>query len=103
MARYFMQLRGGSDEVLDRDGMECASLAALREMVLFTARDLIATDVRLGLVDFRLRIDAEDERGDIVHTLHLKQAVNIVNVGQSLSSCVAEKPRAFVAARSDAA
>lgn len=78
MARYFMQLRGGFEELLDPDGSEFPDLAAVRDAVLLTARDLIATDVRLGLMDFRLRIDAEDEGGAIVHTLRLKHAVKII-------------------------
>lgn len=78
MARYFMQLRGGTEELLDPEGGEFSSLAALREAVLFTARDLLTTDVRVGLMDFRLRIDAEDVSGEIVHTLHLKNAVEVV-------------------------
>ena len=83
MARYFMQLRVGAEEILDPEGCEFSSLAALREAVLFTARDLLTTDVRLGLMDFRLRIDAEDESGEIVHTLHLKNAVEIITSDRS--------------------
>lgn len=84
MARYFMQLRGGMNELLDPDGLEFSNLASLRDAVVFTARDLLTTDVRLGLMDFRLRIDAEDESGVIVHTLPLKDAVNIINDGSTI-------------------
>jgi len=46
--------------------------------VMFTARDLLAGDVRNGLIDFRYRIDAEDEEGAIVYTLAFKHALNII-------------------------
>ena len=101
MARYFMQLRGGAEDVLDPDGSEFATLAALREAVLFTARDLIASDVRLGLMDLRLRIDAEDEDGVIVHTLRLKHAVNIVTGVLPAASCATAKPRDYSIARAE--
>ena len=42
------------------------------------ARDTIAGDVRNGIVDFRYRIDAENEAGQVVYSLPFKHAVNIV-------------------------
>jgi hypothetical protein len=78
MARYFMHLRDGSEELLDPDGKEFESLEALRRATMDTARDLIAGDVRTGLVDFRFRIDAEDEAGQIVYRLPFKHAVSII-------------------------
>lgn len=78
MTRYFMQLRGGAKEILDPEGCEFSSLSALREGVLLTAQDILAADVRLGFLDLRLRIDAEAENGEIVHTLHLKNALEII-------------------------
>ena len=48
MARYFMHLRDGTEELLDPEGQEFASLAALRDAVLLTARDLMVGDVRDG-------------------------------------------------------
>jgi hypothetical protein len=78
MARYFMHLRDGTEELLDRDGREFPSLAALRDAVLYTARDLLTGDVRDGLLDLRFRIDAEDDAGTIVYTLPFSHAVNII-------------------------
>src|SRR5690348_3094681 len=68
MARYFMHLRDSIDELLDPEGREFASMEALREAVLFSARDVIAGDIRNGVIDYRYRIDAEDEHGTIVYT-----------------------------------
>jgi hypothetical protein len=78
MARYFMHLRDSIDELLDPEGREFATMETLREAVLFSARDLIAGDIRNGVVDFRYRIDAEDEQGTIVYSLPFKHAFNII-------------------------
>jgi hypothetical protein len=81
MARYFMHLRDGTEELLDPEGKEFPSLGALRDAVLLTARDLLMGDVRNGIMDLRFRIDAEDEGGRIVHTMPFKHAVNIIPEG----------------------
>ena len=78
MTRYFLHLRDSTDEVLDPDGSEFEDMDAVRNAVMVNARDLIAGDVRNGLVDFRYRIDAENEAGQVVYSLPFKHAVNIV-------------------------
>lgn len=83
MTIYFMNLRDGTDELLDPDGREFGSLDALRKAVLETARDLMRGDMVDGLIDFRFRIDAEDANGVIVYTLPFKHAVSIIPEGQN--------------------
>ena len=78
MALYFMHLRDGTDELLDPDGREFPDVESLKKAVLFSVRDLIAGDVRDGVVDLRYRIDAEDEGGTIVYTLAFRHAFNII-------------------------
>jgi hypothetical protein len=78
VARYFMHLRDGTEQILDPEGLEFASVDALRRAVLTGARDLMTGDIRQGLLDFRLRIDAEDETGVVVYSLPFKHAVNII-------------------------
>jgi hypothetical protein len=78
MALYFMNLRDGTQELLDPDGVEYESLDALRKAVLNTARDLMSGDIVSGLIDLRFRIDAEDADGVIVYTLPFSHAVNII-------------------------
>lgn len=80
-ARYYMHLRDGTEELLDADGREFASLAALRDAVLFTARDCLVNDVRDGVLDLRFRIDVEDDGGAIVYSLPFKHAINIIPEG----------------------
>ena len=78
MPRYFLHLRDGSDELLDVDGSEFADMEALRNGVLFTVRDIMAGDIRNGVLDLRFRIDAEDEGGELVHSMPFKHALNII-------------------------
>jgi hypothetical protein len=79
MTRYFMNLRDGTEELLDPEGVEYESLRTLRAAVLRTARDVMAGDLVRGVIDFRFRIDAEDAAGSIVHTLPFKHAVEIIS------------------------
>jgi hypothetical protein len=81
VALYFLHLRDGTDELLDPDGQEFASLEALRTAVLFCARDLMAGDIRNGTIDLRYRIDAEDEQGTLVYSLPFKHALSIIPEG----------------------
>ena len=78
MTRYFMQLRDGTDHLLDPEGIEYADLDDLRKQVLLAVRDLISGDVRNGVIDLRFRIDAEDRDGVSVYTLGFSEAVNII-------------------------
>jgi hypothetical protein len=81
MSRYFLHLRDGTEQLLDPEGQEFASLDAMRKFVLFSARDLLTGDVRSGILDLRFRIDAEDEQGTIVYTLPFKHALNVIPEG----------------------
>ena len=78
MARYFMHLRDGSDDLLDAEGIELVDLEAVRDRVMAAARDVLAGDLRNGIVDLRYRIDAEDEVGVIVYSLPFKHAFSII-------------------------
>jgi hypothetical protein len=73
-----MNLRDGTEELLDPEGSDYGSLQALREAVLKTVRALMSADMLEGVVDLRFRIDAEDEHGVIVYTLPFKHALNII-------------------------
>ena len=78
MARYFMHLRDGTEQILDPEGLEFANIEAMRKAVLVSARDLMTGDIREGVMDLRFRIDVEDEDGEIIYTLPFKHAVNII-------------------------
>lgn len=78
MARYYMHLRNGLDELLDSEGVDLGDMEAIRKNVMTAARDILSGDLRNGLVDLRYRIDAEDELGKIVYTLAFKDAFRII-------------------------
>jgi len=79
MARYFIHLRDGTDEVLDDEGVDYPNMDAVKMAVLAGARDLIASEIKsTGLLDLRYRLDAESEAGEIVYTLHFAHAVSII-------------------------
>ena len=78
MARYFLQLRDGTEQMLDPEGIEYADMDVLKKKVLIAVRDLISEDVKGGVIDLRFRIDAEDRNGVIVYTLGFAEAVKII-------------------------
>ena len=69
-----MHLRDGTEKLVDPHSREFSGLEALRAAVLITARDLLSRDAGNGMLDFRFRIDAEDDKGAIVYSLQLKHA-----------------------------
>jgi hypothetical protein len=83
MPRYYLHLRDDTDEVLDSEGIELAGVDELKKIMMAAARDVIAGDVRNGLLDLRFRIDAEDRLGAIVHSLPFAQALNIIPEGNA--------------------
>lgn len=78
MAQYYLQLRDGSNQLLDPDGLEYADLDELKKKVLIAAREMLSEDIKGGVIDLRFRIDAEDRDGTIVYTLGFAEAVNII-------------------------
>jgi len=78
MATFFMHLRNSTDELLDAEGVELNDIEAVRKSVMAAARDILAGDLRDGVVDLRYRIDAENPDGEIVYTLAFKNAFSII-------------------------
>jgi hypothetical protein len=78
MAKYFMHLRNGIDEVLDPEGVELSDMDAIRKKVMTAARDILVGDLRNGVVDLRYRVDAENEGGEVIYTLAFKNAFSII-------------------------
>ena len=81
MSRYFMHLRDSVDECLDPEGRDFDDMESLRKAVMFAARDLIAGDIRRGVIDLRFRIDAETRDGKIVYSLPFKHVFTIIPEG----------------------
>jgi len=77
MRTYFFHLRDGEDVLLDPDGRSFPSMEALVAATLYEGRDVIATDARSGTINLAQRLEIEDDRGEVVHRLELKDAVTI--------------------------
>jgi hypothetical protein len=77
MALYFLHLRDGTDELLDDEGIELSE-SAVAGAALTSARDCIAGDAHRGRIELKYRIEVENERGEVVHTLPFEEAVTIV-------------------------
>ncbi len=78
MARFFLHLRDHVDEILDPDGVEFDNIDVLKCAVVDAARDVMGGDLRNGIIDFRYRIDAENEAGAVVYSLPFRAAVGII-------------------------
>jgi hypothetical protein len=78
MAMYFFHLHDGAELLLDPDGRELSSLAAVVAAALFEARAIIGADAQEGKIALGQRIDVEDDTGATVHTLQFEDAVHIV-------------------------
>ena len=78
MAVYYLQLRDGSEQLLDPEGVEFADVEEMRKATMAAARDVMSGDLRSGLIDLRFRIDVEDRAGAIVHTVRFAEAVRII-------------------------
>lgn len=78
MTRYFLHLRDHIDEIFDAEGLDLSSLDALKKAVIEAARDIMAGDLRNGVLDFRYRINAQDEKGAVVFSLPFQHAISII-------------------------
>ena len=78
MSLYFFHLRDGVDILLDPEGRELDSMAAIAAAALADARSIIGDDAFRGRIDLDQRIDVEDTDGKLVHRLEFEDAVEIV-------------------------
>ena len=78
MALYFFHLRDGVDILLDPEGRQLDGPGAIADAALNDARSIIGHDAVQGRIMLNQHIDVEDESGNILHTLHFADAVEIV-------------------------
>lgn len=79
MPRYFMHLRDRTDVAFDEEGIDYPDEEAMQRAALLCARDCIAGDaIANGAIDLGLRIDVEDEAGELVYSLPFADAVNVI-------------------------
>jgi hypothetical protein len=77
MPKYFFHLRDGQDDLLDPEGTVLLGIAEAQECALQHARSIIADDALGGVINLDQRIDVEDEKGTLLHSKPLVDAVSI--------------------------
>ena len=77
MPLYFFHLYDGADWLADEEGIELADAASIPEIAAYQARDVMAADVRIGLLDMNLVVEVDDEWGQRVHILQFADALKI--------------------------
>lgn len=78
MPRNYLHVRDGVDQMLDPDGSDLPDLDAAISSAIAGARDLLAVDMKSGLLDLRYRIDIENGDGGILHTLPFADAFTCI-------------------------
>ena len=79
MPSYFFHLRSDVDEALDTEGVNLPDVEAVKRAGIEAARDVMAGDLREGLLDLRYRIDVENSSGVLVFTLNFEHAVHVIS------------------------
>ncbi len=82
MRRYFLHLRHPSGDATDCEGV-VMSEASVGRAALLAARDCMAADLHSGHIDLTYRIDVQNEKDEIIHTLHFADAVRIIPAAAS--------------------
>ena len=80
MFRHFYHLRQPMGECIDDEGVSLPSLAAAHAHALKQAYSIMSADMLEGKLDLDQRIDVEDDRGNIIHTVHFRDVVTITGL-----------------------
>jgi len=73
---FHLNIRDGFD-VVDEEGQEFASLDDARRAAVASARDLMAADIRSGLLSLDERIEITDPAGAILATVCFRDAIRV--------------------------
>lgn len=76
MPRFFLSLRDG-EFLPDDEGQEFADLDAARDTALRGAREIMAEDVKRGVLSLNDSVEITDENGTRVATVVFRDAVRI--------------------------
>lgn len=78
MAHFYLDLTGGNETIEDDDGVELMSLAEARAMAVVAARDIMAADIRAGILNLRLRISILDDERRLLSVVRFDQILLIL-------------------------
>ncbi|HWT13158.1 MAG TPA: hypothetical protein VN231_10430 [Allosphingosinicella sp.] len=76
MPRFFFHLRDGQS-IDDPDGMFLPNAAMARLEAIRSARDIMAEDVRRGVLDLSVRIEITDAHGEPILAVPFREVVKI--------------------------
>ena len=79
MPKYYLHSCNGTGFTEDHDGIELADREAAMRHAVGAARDIMADDVRSGLLDLTSFIEVEDEQHQLIFTLTFMEAVTIAS------------------------
>ena len=77
MPRYYMHSCNGHGFTEDQEGIDLPDREAAMRKAVEAARDVMADDVRSGLLDLTSFIEVEDEQHKLMFTLTFMEAVTI--------------------------
>jgi hypothetical protein len=77
MSRFYFHLRNGADVLLDPEGADLTGIEAIVTRALKEARAILSHEILEGRMGLHQRIDVEDERGMILHSISFGDAVEI--------------------------
>lgn len=69
MPRYYINLTGTDEHVVDAEGIDLIDGRAVAQEALHAMRQILAEDVRQGTVDQSLQVEVLDSRGLLVHVV----------------------------------
>jgi hypothetical protein len=78
MSRFYFHCHGLGDVLEDFEGADLADETAAHARAVESLRDMMASDVIRGLLDTRLAIEIEDERGGRVARVGCAEALRIL-------------------------
>ena len=81
MPRFHLHICNGIGFVEDTEGQELPNAEAARESAIKGARDLIASEVRDGVMNLSSFIEVEDENREHLFTLSFSEAVQVKRLG----------------------
>jgi hypothetical protein len=79
MARFHFHLWDGNALISDLEGVELADVQEVMPRSIVIARELLAEEIRQGQLPLCMRLDIEDAEKRLVHQLHFKDVVEILN------------------------
>ena len=77
MPRYYFHVVDGTGVARDDEGLDLPDLAAARDLAVCGARDIIASEVRLGSLDLSWKIEVADAAGESVLTVLFSEVVRL--------------------------